>query len=189
MIYRSRAGVALMLVGGLLCPRAEAGDDLATAARKEKERRAKIAKPVKVLTEDDGKEATQRGSGSLTEMTGEGVLPPSPVASTDNPAQAQSVPTQKAWKTRAVNARAAVAAAEATLAQMLRDLAAYRADMAPVPAEEAQDPMRLQKREARIIEMIKEVDSQRAAVAAARKSLADFEDEARRSHVPPGWLR
>jgi len=39
--------------------------DLATVAKKEKERRAKVAKPVKVLTEEDGKEASVEIGGDI----------------------------------------------------------------------------------------------------------------------------
>lgn len=186
MTQRSVARAILVLLGVSLCSWVLANDDLGAAAKKEKERRAKIAKPGKVLTEEDGKEASQRGSGSLTELTGAAAAAGSPETS----AGPESLPDPKAtWKARSVAAHAAVTAAEAKLAQLERDLSAYRSDMAPVSAAEAQDPMRRQKREARIVEMTKQIEVQNLAVAAAKKTLSDFEDEARRNRVPPGWLR
>jgi chromosome segregation ATPase len=156
-------------------------------ARKEKERRAKVAKPVKVLTEDDGKEAATRGAGSVTALGGEGAAATAPAEhqSAGGDADAQ----RAAWKARADAARAAVVAAEKTLAQMERDVAAYRSDMRVVSAADAQDPMRLQKRDAKIVEMNKQVEAQKTAVADAKKAVAALEDEARRSGVPAGWLR
>ena len=162
--------------------------DLAAIAKKEKERRAKVAQPAKVLTEDDGKEAGAKGAGSVTALPGEGTT--SAVAS-DHQASAttEAEAQQKSWKARADSARAAVTNAEKTLAQLERAVASYRSDMAPVSAADAQDPMRLQKRDARIYEMNKQVEAQKVAVTEAKKALAAFEDEARRSGVPAGWLR
>jgi hypothetical protein len=167
------------------------GQDLATLARKEKERRAKVAKPVKVLTEDDGKEAGAKGAGSVTTLPGEAAPSPSPSAEQPAPGQAGGdVDAQKAaWKARATSARSAVAEAEKRLAQMERDLAALRSDMTPLTAAEAQDPMRLQKRDARVVEMNKQIAAQKTAIVEAKKALAAFEDEARRSGVPAGWFR
>ena len=162
--------------------------DLVALAKKEKERRAKVAKPTKVLTEDDGKEAGAKGAGSVTALPGEGAVAApdsSERASVANAAEAE----QASWKARAASMREAVVTAEKTLAQMERDLAAYRSDMAPVSAAEAQDPMRLQKRDARIFELNKQIEAQKIAVTDAKKALVAFEDEARRAGVPAGWLR
>jgi len=185
---RSRFPVALLLIGALALPSMARSQDLVSVAKKEKERRAKVSKPSKVLTEDDGKEAGAKGTGSVTALPGEGaaVAPDSSErASAANAAEAE----QASWKTRAAEMRQAVVTAEKALAQMERDVAAYRSDMAPVSAADAQDPMRLQKRDARIFEMNKQVEAQKIAVTDAKKALASFEDEARRAGVPAGWLR
>lgn len=184
---RAHSSTALALLGVLLASTIQA-QDLATLARKEKERRAKVTKPVKVLTEDDGKDASAKGVGSVTSLE--------PQAGSSAPAAAGAAASttdpdaqRSAWKARADRARNAVTTAEMTLAQMERDVAAFRSDMAPVSAAEAQDPMRLQKRDARVFEMNKQIEAQKIAVTEAKKALAAFEEEARRAGVPAGWLR
>ena len=183
-----RRSLALLVV---FLPSALLAQDLATLAKKEKERRAKVAKPVKVLTEDDGKEAAAKGAGSVTPLGGE--APPaasaSPAPSSAGHAAAELEAQKAAWQARAATARASVTSAEQALAQMEKDLATYRSDITPVSAADAQDPMRLQKREARIVEMNKQIAAQKGAIADAKKALAAFEDEARRAGVPAGWLR
>ncbi len=178
--------MAHVLLGGFLSSLAQA-DDLVALARKEKERRARIAKPVKVFTEEDGKGAAARGSGSVTTLAGGS---PSPDQANRQAAAGDSTDAQRAaWKQRADRARGAVASAEKMLEQMERDLAALRSDLTPLSAADAQDPMRLQKREVRIVEMNKQIQAQKAAIAEARQALSAFEDEARRNSVPAGWLR
>ena len=182
----NRRRIALALLAVFLPLLAQA-QDLASLAKKEKERRAKVAKPVKVLTEDDGKEATARGAGSVTSLKG-GVAP-SPELSPTSQAKPDVEAQKAAWKARATGARDVVTNAEKALAKMESDLGEYRSDLTLVSAADAQDPMRLQKREARIVQMNKEIAAQRAAVADARRALAAFEQEARRAGVPAGWLR
>jgi len=184
---RSHFRIALLLLGALLLPALTRSQDLASVAKKEKERRAKVAKPAKVLTEDDGKEAGVKGTGSVTALPGEGAAAPD---SSERASAAYATDAERvSWKARADAARQAVATAEKTLAQLERAVASFRSDMAPVSAADAMDPMRLQKRDAKIFEMNKQVEAQKVAVTEAKKALAAFEDEARRSGVPAGWLR
>lgn len=185
---RSHFRVALLLLGAVLLPLPAQSQDLAAVARKERERRAKIAKPAKVLTEDDGKEAGVTGAGSVTALQGEGTRP---AVSSERPVSGAAVAEAEhaAWKARADGAREAVVKAEKTLEMMERDLALLRSDMTPLSAAEAQDPMRLQKRDTRIYEMNKQIEAQKVAIVDAKKALTAFEDEARRAGVPAGWLR
>jgi hypothetical protein len=37
--------------------------------------------------------------------------------------------------------------------------------------------------------LTRELETAKAAAAAARQAVTDFEEEARRAGVPPGWLR
>ena len=160
--------------------------DLAAVARKEKDRRAKVTKPAKVLTEEDGKEASAKGAGSVTSLesqAGSSAQATGGAGTTDPDAQ------RSAWKARADSTRNVVTTAENTLAQMERDLAALRSDMSPVTAADAMDPMRLQKRDASIYKLNKDIEVQKAALAEAKKAVAALEDEARRRGVPAGWLR
>jgi hypothetical protein len=178
---------ALALVGLLAASFVQA-QDLAAMARKEKARRAKVTKPVKVLTEEDGKEASNKGVGSVTALA-EGAGGASSVPTEPVTASAPDASQKASWKERADAARQAVVTAEKDLAQMERDLAVYRSDMTPVSAADAQDPMRLQNREARIHSLIQQIEAQKVALADTKKALVAFEDEARRSGIPAGWLR
>ena len=175
MLRRSTGLILVVLLAG-----SSWADDLAALAKKEKERRAKLASPAQVFTEKDGKAGS---GGNVT------TLPP-PAVPAPTSAPGQSIEEQKAtWKARAEAARGEIAAAEGRLELLVQEYAAYREDMAEVPAAEIQDPMRLQKREARMVEMREGLEQQRRLVANARKSLSVLEDAARAAGVPPGWLR
>ncbi|MBX7184983.1 MAG: hypothetical protein K1Y01_07545 [Vicinamibacteria bacterium] len=190
--FRPPLRIFFAVLGVVLFSSLVQAQDLAALARKERERRSKVTKPVKVLTEDDGKEAAAKGTGSVTSLGGEGALPPAPPGSSEpSPTRPTDSDEERraSWKARADAARAAVTNAEKTLAQMEKDVAALRSDMTPVSATDAQDPMRLQKRDQKIFEMNKQIEAQKAAIAAAKKAVIDLEEEARRAGVPSGWLR
>lgn len=181
-----RGALALLLAGLALAPpalvAAPLSDDLAALARKEKARRAALTKPAKVYTETD------RGEGAPAKPSS-----PDPAASA-TPARTVAVPESTAgleasWRTRAQRVREALAAAEKALAQMEKEFVTFRSDLTQVSAAEAQDPLRLQKRDQKIAEMNKQIEAQKAAVSEARKAIVNFEDEARRAGVPAGWLR
>jgi len=173
---------ALSMTWGLLASSAMA-QDLATLAKKEKARRAKIASPGKVLTEEDA--AAKGGSVTAVELQ-----TPSNLPSQGEPAPEDSLAKrQSVWKGRAEDVRSALVSAQKALEEAQRAEAAFRSDVAPLSAADAQDPMRLQKREARLAEMNKQIEVLKAGVTAARANIAAFEDEARRAGVPPGWLR
>lgn len=168
----------------LLVPPQGHAQSLADAAKKEKARRAKIAAPGKVFTEEDA--VTKVGSVTTVESS------QAPSASRmEGEAQADEAlaKQQAAWKSRAEGVRGALVSAQKALEEAQRAEAAFRSDVAPLSATEAQDPMRLQKREARLAEMNKQIEVLKAAVAAARANITAFEDEARRAGVPAGWLR
>ncbi len=185
---RSHAGVALALCG-LFLPGVLPAQDLAAIAKKEKDRRSKVTKPVKVLTEKDGEEAATKGAGSVTALQSEGTTSSEDAAKLERQSGAAAAEGQDAWKARADGARATIADSEKTLAKLEKDLSTYRSDMTPTSAEDLQDPMREQKRSARLYEMTKQIEAQKGAVAAARKALTALEDEARSKGVPPGWIR
>lgn len=156
-------------------------DDLAAVARKEKERRAKLANPARVYTEGDAKTSAV---GSVTTLSGS----PSP-APADTPPSGPSPDEQKAtWKARADAARLEVLTAQAGLAALKREFSEYQSDVG-APTEDLMDPMRLQKREARLVEMRAAIEQQRVTVSNATKSLEVLETEARKNGIPPGWLR
>jgi hypothetical protein len=174
------ASLVLSLV--LLGSYAASSDDLAALAKKEKERRAKLAKPARVYTEEDGKAA---GSATVTTVPG----PPEASPET-SPTGGPSKADQRAmWKARADAARAEIVASQARLEDLKRQYAEYESDIAEVPAAEILDPMRRQKREVRLAEMRAQIEQQRQIAADASKSLTVLETEARKNRIPPGWLR
>jgi len=175
MLRRSTGLILAVLLAG-----SGWADDLAALAKKEKERRAKLASPAPVFTEKDGRAGS---GGNVTTLP-----PPTNPAPTSAPGA--SIEDQKAtWKARADDAREQITAAQVTLQMLEREFNEYREDIAEVPAAELQDPMRLQKREARMVEMREGLEQQRRIVANAKKSLSVLEDAARAAGVPPGWLR
>jgi hypothetical protein len=160
--------------------------DLAAVARKEKERRAKVAKPAKVLTENEVKE----GQGSVTvTVAGTAEDAPSAASPASPPAVSAEEASRASWKARALAARQAVLSAESGLKSLEDLVTTLRADLAPLTAQEAQDPLRIQKRDARIAETNQAIEKQKIAIADAKKALVAFEQEARDNRVPPGWLR
>ena len=174
-MLRRSAGFALVL----LSTTSVHADDLAALAKREKERRAKLSKPSPVITETD----TKVGAGSVS-VVGAAPTPPLP------PRTGPSAEEQRAtWKARADAARAEIHQAEMLLAQLGWEFSAYQADMDEVPAAELQDPMRKQKRAARLEELKRGLDQQRQVLANAKTSLSVLEDAARVNGVPPGWLR
>lgn len=179
MLRRSTGLVLTLLLAG-----SARADDLAALAKKEKDRRAKLAKPAPVFTEMDGKTGS---TGNVTTLPAPANAAPT-VAPTAAPGA--SIEEQKAtWKARADAARNEIAMAQGRLEFMEQEYAAYREDIAEVTAAEIQDPMRLQKREARMVEMRAGLEQQRLILANAKKSLSVLEDAARAAGAPPGWLR
>ena len=134
------------------------------------------------MTEEDGKEAAAKGTGSVTALGG---APRASAAEEGAPSDAQ----RTAWKQRADAARAAITGAEARLQELEKAINVARGDQTPLTAEEAQDPLRLQKKEAKIFQLNKDLEAQKVAVDAAKKAFIALEDEARKAGVPPGWLR
>jgi hypothetical protein len=186
---RSRTLLALALLG-IALPALSSAQDLAAIAKKEKARRAKVTKPVKVLTEKDGEEAATKGAGSVTALQSDGTTSSADAAKLERQPTGSTAEGQEAmWRSRAEAARAAVASAEKAATQAERALEAYRSDMAPSSAADLQDPMREQKRAARIYEMTKQLEASKAGVAEARKALTALEEDARSQGVPAGWLR
>lgn len=176
--------LAIAVCAGLIFPLPVQAQSLADAAKKEKARRARIASPGKVLTEEDA--VTRVGSVTAVEAA---QTPPAPRTEGDSPPEDARATEQAVWKSRAAAVRGALVSAQKALEDAQRAEAAFRSDMAPLSAADAQDPMRLQKREARLAEMNKQIEVLKAGVAAARANISALEDEARRAGVPSGWLR
>jgi hypothetical protein len=90
------------------------------------------------------------------------------------------------WRQRAKDQRAAIRAAEELVKRLEDRVDALRNDRAPISM---MDPAREQTRQNELAKALQDLEAARKALADARKTLDDLEDEARRKGVPPGWLR
>ena len=169
------------LVAALLLTSFSFADDLAALAKKEKARRAQVSKPAKVYTEEEAK--TNTAGAAVT------TLPASSTAADPPPAGAPLEDQKAQWKARAAAARQTLLSLQDNLAAMGFEVAEFQSDQAPLTAEELLDPLRLQKREAKVAEMRAQMALQGQQVAEAKKALAALESEARKQGIPPGWLR
>jgi hypothetical protein len=154
------------------------GQSLGEAAAREREKRAKQAKPPRTYTNDDLKKVSGSKDGS-----------PSPASSTAPPPEADADPegpSEAEWRQRAAKAREAVAEAEASVQRIQDRIDVLRLDRDP---SRLGDPFRLQSIEADVAKAQRELEAAKADVGRAKQAVADLEDEARRAGVPPGWLR
>jgi len=191
-----RLGLALPLVATTLLLAAEASGQtpLVDAARRERARRAAIPpdQKARVYTNDD-----LRVSGGLTI----GLLPTnveaaaasapggSPVAAPDEgePAaepEAAAVRGEDYWRTRIAAARDAQARA-ALMAAALQN----RADGLWAQFTAIDDPVQRGAVERQRLETLGALEETRAERDRLGGEIREIEDEARRSGVPPGWLR
>lgn len=182
----SLVGLTVVLLG---LASVAVGQDLAALARKEKARRAKVAKPARVITEDDTRSPDAPAPSKTPSPEATPSATPSAAAPTVDDPAAREDQERAQWKERALAVRDAIQQAEARLALMEKESAALRSDLTQVSAAEAQDPMRLQKRDQKIAESNQAIEAQKRAVADARKAWTQLEEDARRKGVPPGWLR
>lgn len=157
--------------------------DLVELARKEKARRAALTESAKVYTEAD------RGQGAPSRQAPPARTPAESRAPEPPPPPFSTAGIEGSWRSRALRVREALAAAERTLEEKEREFITFRSDLTLVSAAEAQDPLRLQKRDQRIFEMTRQIEAQKATVAEARQAVSNLEDEARRANMPAGWVR
>jgi ABC-type phosphate transport system auxiliary subunit len=159
------------------------GQSLGDVARQEEQKKKskenkekKEAKPVRVYTEEDLKNAT----GALTIVGSEGTPVTTGGAS-------EGFATEAYWRSRAELRRAAVTQAEGRIAAIEKQLEALRLDRSPTA--NVGDPFRLQTMQAQIRTAQTDLDTVRKQLEDARQALSDFEEEARRAGALPGWLR
>jgi hypothetical protein len=181
-------------------PAVARAQSLGEVAKKEQEKQEKKKKdktgkpPAKVYTDEDLKKARESEAGAVTVLPENGNLESGSASSGDDevasgeegrPAGGRRR-TETYWRDRAARARNAVEEADAKVKDLEGRIAALRNDMNPV---NTQDPNRLQSRDRELREAIDALDAARVSADAARKALADLEEEARRAGAMPGWLR
>jgi DNA repair exonuclease SbcCD ATPase subunit len=144
------------------------------AADKDKERDPNLPAPANVSNVGAGEGSTRR------------VRPNAPEATTNAGAPSVSASDEAVWRSRAQQHREAVRNAEKAIQEAQDRLNALMSDL---DVTNTADPNRLQTIEARKAEARASLDTARLNLAEAQKALQDLEEEARRSSVPPGWLR
>lgn len=124
--------------------------------------------------------------------------PPRPLAPVEDPGASpdtQQAPApdgtegesgEAAWRARADASRLTVLQVENQVEGLQYRLDGLRNDTG---LDRATDPFRLQKIQAEIEQVTADLEQAKTQLQATRKALEDFEEEARRANVPPGWLR
>ena len=189
--------ILVLLVAAPAVSRAQSLGEVAKREEEKQEKKKKSGKPpakVKVYTDEDLKKARENESGALTVLPENGNLESGTVSSSDDdevvsgegrPAGGRRR-TETYWRDRATRLRDAVTEADGKVRDLEARIAALRNDMNPV---NTQDPNRLQTRDRELQEATDGLDAARRAADAARKALADLEEEARRAGAMPGWVR
>ena len=185
-------GLAFLLAFGP----AASGQSLGEAARKEKERRQKAGPTGPAFTDDDlrgyaeGGAAAKGGAGA-PDKSAAGEKASADKATKEGTARGGGGAGDEAyWRARAKAARAAVAAAQARVAQAEAAAQATPAGIRqPQPGDALTQvpPPLVTDADHRAAEAA--LAAARSDLEAAKKALADLEEEARRKGALPGWLR
>src|SRR5262245_44429860 len=175
----------VMLIGAAAPLRAQS---LAELAKKEEERRKAVSQPSKVYTNKD-----------LSAAPAPSTPPPSPASTPETPAPAQKAPESD--KDAAATAKEPVkdqaywsGRKKALEQQVDRDSTYVDALQSRINALQTDFVNRDDPAQRAVIERdrqkaIAELDRLKLQIVAGKKAIADFEEEARRAGVPPGWLR
>jgi hypothetical protein len=192
MIRLTPISAALVLL--VAVPPVVGAQSLGEIAKREEEKKKKSSKPpAKVYTEEDLKKARESGSGTvnvLPEIAGSSGPAASqrPSASDGAPAGGEggSPRDEKYWRAEAARRRDAIKVAESKVQMLEAQVAGLRSDMSPT---NTQDPNRLQNQDRELRQALDNLEAAHHDLDAARQSLANLDDEARRAGAPPGWVR
>jgi hypothetical protein len=191
MIRLTPISAALVLL--VAVPVVVGAQSLGEIAKREEEKKKKSSKPpAKVYTEEDLKKARESGSGTvnvLPEIPGSSGAAASQRPSGDGaPAGGEGggIRDEKYWRAEAARRRDAIKVAESKVQMLEAQVAGLRSDMSPT---NTQDPNRLQNQDRELRQALDNLEAARHDLDAARQSLANLDDEARRAGVPPGWVR
>lgn len=165
---------------------------LADVARQEEARRKAIARPGKVLTNDDLRRvpppqvpAAVPASPAPAPPSASGQASPAPASptgpETEAPAAAQD---EGAWRDRITAAREGLARSQAFADALQSQINALATDFAARddPAQRAQISTNRQR-------ALAELDRVKGEIAEFEKQVTAIQEEARRAGVPAGWVR
>jgi hypothetical protein len=193
-----RSAVAVGVLGATLVLGSVApafAQSLADLARREEERKKAVKADPKVYTDKDvgsirastppavvsSSPAVDAGASSESAATAQ---PGAPAAAEPPPTDAAPVKDQAYWSDRMKKLRDQVAR-DQTFAEALQT----RINVLASDFVNRDDPAQRSGIEAERQKAVAELQRLREAIAEGQKAIAELEDEARRSNVPPGWLR
>ncbi len=178
--------VAAVCVGAAPA-RAQEPPSLAELARLEAARRKAVTTPSKVVTDKDLKPAPAPAApaqpGPVTDS------PAAAAPATDAAAAPSGEPAavghdEAWWKTRMESLREELRRSEIFAESLQSRINALSTDFAS-----RDDPFQRAKVGEERLKMLAEMDRVQRDIERIRKATADLEEDARRSGVPPGWLR
>jgi hypothetical protein len=166
------------------------GDSLADAARKAREHQKEEPKAKKVYTDDDlshpaaPAENTAPNAAAATTASDSSVQakPSEANAKSETPTDANS---EKEWRKRFREQRAAIAQAEKELDVLQRGLDKDQLQYYPDP----QKALNEQFSRKGIQEKSDKIEAKKKQIAQLKQQLSDMEDELRKSGNDPGWAR
>jgi hypothetical protein len=166
-----RRAAALVLGAMLALPQLGSGQSLAELAERERQRRARSAKPPAPVY-DDAALAERRGDRPAAPAPSPSASPSSDPGPSPSPPVEDEIAQRKQqaveWRIRFAEARERVARAEADSWRTVIDVVWH----AGIPVQQ----------EVRKFEETEELRQ-------AKQALADLEEEYRRTGLPPGWVR
>ena len=183
---------ALAILPALAAPTLARAQSLGELAAQEKERREKDkdkAKPAQSFGDDDLKRIGGDKKAKPTTQASPGAAAASGAregGSSGSPSSADRERLEKIWRARAGQKRAAVQKAQARVDELQAKVNNYLSGMNPEPV---QNPTMYQQLEAEKAQAIEQLEAAKAQLETATRELADFEEEARKQSIPPGWLR
>jgi hypothetical protein len=185
-------GIAfLLLISGSATAQPQS---LAEAARKAEAERKAVKAPGKVYTNDDLKRfgsalpPPPAGAGEAAKPAPPPVegqpAQPGPEASAQKPAEQQPVKDEAWWRKTLAEARSKLERSKAAVEALDNRIYALQLDFYSRSEQSERDTI------AREIEKVMaEKDRNYREMEEATATLAGLEEEGRRAHVPPGWLR
>jgi hypothetical protein len=158
---------------------------LAAVARKEEARRKQVKQPSKVITNKDLKPVTAPPppppAPADAPAPAEGAAPPGDAAPDEEQQREQD---EQAWRNKMNDARQALERSQMYADALQSKINALWGDFTARdnPVERAQ--IEIERKKA-----IAEQERVKGEIEAQKKAIADLEEEARKTGVPPGWIR
>ena len=183
---------ALVLIAALAGAVPASTQSLAEVARKEEARRKQVKKASPVYTDKDVKPAP----ASSTAPSGDTPATTKPEASTEpkpadkDDAQPELTDEEKRaqdeqrWRARITDARAALERNKVFAEALQSRINSLWADFTARDDPAQRSAIDMERKKA-----IAQLDRVKSEIVEQTKAIADIEEEARRSGVPPGWLR